>query len=259
MNEAREVLRVAVIDNDSGFIRVLTNRFSSAGWQFRVMSTAVPPQDLVAMKLNAVVVDLRVLGEGAWGYLERISGLLPDLGVIVCSQGSSVAQRVRGLRLGADDWIAKPCHPEEVIARIEAVSRRHRRQRIETGVGPIVAGEIEVRADQFQAFVAGTSLDLTRREFELLQFFAEHQGRVLEREAIYRRVWGYAMAHGDRSVDVFIRKLRQKVEKRSPGWTYFHTHFGVGYRFDPEPLVPSEQSSMNDGATAPDSVSTVVD
>ena len=57
---------------------------------------------------------------------------------------------------------------------------------------------------------------------------------MLERETIYQRVWGYAMAHGDRSVDVFIRKLRQKLEMRSPGWRYIHTHFGVGYRFDPE-------------------------
>ena len=60
---------------------------------------------------------------------------------------------------------------------------------------------------------------------------------MLEREAIYQRVWGYAMAHGDRSVDVFVRKLRQKLEKRSPGWSYIHTHFGVGYRFDPEPAA----------------------
>ena len=63
---------------------------------------------------------------------------------------------------------------------------------------------------------------------------------MLEREAIYQRVWGYAMAHGDRSVHVFIRKLRQKLEKRSPSWSYIHTHFGVGYRFDPEPLAGSE-------------------
>ena len=59
---------------------------------------------------------------------------------------------------------------------------------------------------------------------------------MLERETIYQRVWGYAMAHGDRSVDVFIRKLRQKLERRSPSWSYIHTHFGVGYRFDPEPV-----------------------
>jgi DNA-binding response OmpR family regulator len=99
-----------------------------------------------------------------------------------------------------------------------------------------MAGELSIRADRFQAFVADTSLDLTRREFELLQLLSDAQGQVLEREAIYQRVWGYAMAHGDRSVDVFIRKLRQKLEKLSPGWSYIHTHFGVGYRFDPEPL-----------------------
>jgi DNA-binding winged helix-turn-helix (wHTH) protein len=58
---------------------------------------------------------------------------------------------------------------------------------------------------------------------------------VLEREEIYQRVWGYAMARGDRSVDVFVRKLRQKLEKASPTWRYIHTHFGVGYRFAPEP------------------------
>jgi len=57
---------------------------------------------------------------------------------------------------------------------------------------------------------------------------------VLEREEIYQRVWGYAMAHGDRSVDVFVRKLRGKLEGRSPSWTYIHTHFGIGYRFQPE-------------------------
>ena len=60
---------------------------------------------------------------------------------------------------------------------------------------------------------------------------------MLEREEIYQRVWGYAMARGDRSVDVFVRKLRQKLEKASPGWRYIHTHFGVGYRFNPEPDV----------------------
>ena len=75
----------------------------------------------------------------------------------------------------------------------------------------MVAGEIEIRADQFQAFVCGDSLELTRREFELLQVLAEASGKVIEREEIYQRVWGYAMAHGDRSVDVFVRKLRAKL------------------------------------------------
>jgi len=192
----------------------------------------------VAMKLNALVVDLSALGPIGWEFLERVCGMLPGLGVIVVGHGSTVAQRVRGLRLGADDWISKPCHPEEVMARVEAVVRRRRRSQPRTDVGPVVAAELEIRPDQFQAFVAGRSINLTRREFELLQTLAEAEGKVLEREEIYQRVWGYAMAHGDRSVDVFIRKLRAKLQKHSPGWSYIHTHFGVGYRFEPEHEVP---------------------
>jgi DNA-binding winged helix-turn-helix (wHTH) protein len=64
---------------------------------------------------------------------------------------------------------------------------------------------------------------------------------VIEREEIYQKVWGYAMAHGDRSVDVFVRKLRQKLQHHSAGWHYIHTHFGIGYRFDPEPLAGTER------------------
>lgn len=195
----------------------------------------MPPRDLVALKLNAVLIDPAVVGDEAWEYLDRVCGELPDLGVVVCTGRSTVAQRVRGLRLGVDDWMTKPCHPEEAAARVEAVVRRRRRGRGDAEAGPLTAGELEVRADRFQAFVGGESLDLTRREFELLHLLAESKGQVLEREAIYQRVWGYAMAHGDRSVDVFVRKLRQKLEKRSPHWSYIHTHFGVGYRFDPEP------------------------
>jgi DNA-binding response OmpR family regulator len=232
----QQTIRLAVIDTDSGFVTVLSKRAEAAGWQIRVAASAVPPEELVAMKLNALLLDPAVLGEEGWSYLERVCGMLPDLGVIVCTGRSTVAQRVRGLRLGADDWITKPCHPEEAMARVEAISRRRRRSRAAADSGPLVAGELEIRPDQFQAFVSGDSLDLTRREFELLQLLAEARGQVMEREAIYQRVWGYAMAHGDRSVDVFIRKLRQKLERRSPGWGYIHTHFGVGYRFDPEPV-----------------------
>jgi DNA-binding response OmpR family regulator len=232
---AQQTIRLAVIDTDSGFVTVLTKRADAAGWQLRKAASVVPPEELVAMKLNALLIDPGLLGEDGWDYLERVCGMLPDLGVIVCTGRSTVAQRVRGLRLGVDDWITKPCHPEEAMARVEAVSRRRRRSRHEAEGAPLVAGELEIRPDQFQAFVSGDSLDLTRREFELLHLLADAKGQVLEREAIYQRVWGYAMAHGDRSVDVFIRKLRQKLEKRSAGWTYIHTHFGVGYRFDPEP------------------------
>jgi DNA-binding response OmpR family regulator len=227
-------MNVAVIDSDSGFVQVLSKRMQGMGWDYRTLAAPVPPDELVSMRINCLVVDLALLGPNAWDYLERVANRIPGLGVIVCTERSTVAQRVRGLRLGADDWVGKPCHPEEVIARVEAVVRRRRRAEARVDVGPVVAGELEIRADQFQAFVGGQSLDLTRREFELLQLLADARDTVLQREEIYQRVWGYAMAHGDRSVDVFVRKLRQKLETASPRWRYIHTHFGIGYRFDPE-------------------------
>jgi DNA-binding response OmpR family regulator len=231
---AETPLRIAVLDRDSGFLQVLSKRLDRLGWEYRVVGAAVPVQTMVAMRLSAVVVDLASLGPQGWEWLERVCAEMPGLGVVVCTGQSTVAQRVRGLRLGADDWASKPCHPEEVIARVEAVVRRRKRASGRNEQAPVIAGELEIRADQFQAFVGGQSLDLTRREFELLQLLADSRATVLQREEIYQRVWGYAMAHGDRSVDVFVRKLRQKLETASPRWRYIHTHFGIGYRFDPE-------------------------
>jgi DNA-binding response OmpR family regulator len=243
-------IRLAVIDTDSGFVRVLAKRVGEMGWQQRVLTAAPRAEDLVSMRLHALVVDLALLGSDGWEFLQQVCDSVPGLGVIVCTGSSSVAQRVRGLRIGADDWITKPCHPQEVIARVEAVVRRRKRSAPGSSAedGPLVAGELEIRADQFQAFVGGQSIDLTRREFELLHLLARAPGRVLERDDIYQHVWGYAMVHGDRSVDVFVRKVRQKVERFSPGWSYIHTHFGIGYRFEPE--APDDEPDEVEGLSS---------
>jgi DNA-binding response OmpR family regulator len=252
---AETPLRIAVLDRDSGFLQVLGKRLDRLGWEYRVIGGAVPVDTIVAMRLSAVVVDLAGLGPSAWEWLERLCREVPGLGVVVCTGQSTVAQRVRGLRLGADDWLTKPCHPEELIARLEAVARRGRRA--DDAVDEAVtAGEIEIRPDQFQAFAGGRSVDLTRREFELVALLASADGRVLEREEIYQRVWGYTMAHGDRSVDVFVRKLRSKFQKASPGWNYIHTHFGVGYRFAAEPAAPEAPAGPE---VAPDASAVAAD
>jgi DNA-binding response OmpR family regulator len=229
-------LRIAVLDRDSGFLAVLGKRLERAGWEYRVLASSVAPETIVPMRLSAIVVDLAVIGPSCWEWLERLCGALPELGVVVCTGSSTVAQRVRGLRLGADDWLTKPCHPEELIARVESVVRRRRRLEGSTAEESMLAGEVEIQRDQYQAFVHGVSIDLTRREFELIELLAASGSRVLEREFIYQRLWGYAMVRGDRSVDVFVRKLRQKLERVSPDWRYIHTHFGIGYRFAAEPV-----------------------
>src|SRR3954453_10407404 len=154
-------MHLAVIDSDSGFVQVLTKRMSGMGWQYRTLASPVQPQELVAMRINCLVVDLALLGPHAWEFLERVCEEIPGLGVIVCTQRSTVAQRVRALRIGADDWVAKPCHPEELIARLEAVARRRRRAEAPSVGEPVQAGELTIRSDRFQAFVGDMSVDLT--------------------------------------------------------------------------------------------------
>jgi DNA-binding response OmpR family regulator len=227
-------LRLAVLDRDPGFTQVLSNRLASLGGDYRSLSAPASTDALVAMRLNALIVDLAVLGANGWEYLERVCSRLPGLAVIICTGPSSVAQRVRGLRLGADAWITKPCHAEELICVVEAAVRRHRRSEMPALETAAAFGEITVRPELYQAYAGEASLELTAREFEILHLLSGSD-RVLRREEIYERVWGYAMAHGDRSVDVFVRKLRQKLRAASPTWSYIHTHFGVGYRFAPEP------------------------
>jgi DNA-binding response OmpR family regulator len=240
---APATVRLAVVDSDSGFVRVLAKRVGAVGWRVQVLTSPPPVEELRALRAHAVVIDIALIGADGWTYLERFCGQPGAPAVIVCTGPSSVAQRVRGLRLGADDWVTKPCHPEEVLARVEASVRRRRAGEMSAqSSAPVVAGELEIRPDMFEGFVGGRAVGLTRREFELVQLLAGAIGRVIPREHIYERVWGYSMAHGDRSVDVFVRKLRKKLEDASPGWRYVHTHFGVGYRFDPQEAEEEERS-----------------
>src|ERR1700729_4563050 len=150
---AQARLRVAVIDRDPGFMQVLSNRLGALGCEHRALSSPATVETLVAMRLNALVVDLTVVGPDSWEYLERVCGRLPGLAVVVCTGPSSVAQRVRGLRLGADAWMTKPCHPEELICVIEAAVRRHRRAEMPTIESAQSFGEITIRPDLYQAYV----------------------------------------------------------------------------------------------------------
>jgi DNA-binding response OmpR family regulator len=222
-------LRVAILDRDSGFLVPLANRLERLGWEHRFLSARVSSKTLASIDIDALIVDLAILGQRRWRWLARLCEQRPDVRVIVCTGPSTVAERVCGLRLGADDWLSKPCHPEELIARVEAVtSHRHRPEARD--LEPVIVGEVEIRPDQYQAFVHGRSLRLTRREYQLIELLSRAHGEVLAREDIYECLWGCEMIRNDRSVDVFVHKLRRKLERASPGWLYVHTHFGVGYR-----------------------------
>jgi DNA-binding response OmpR family regulator len=227
-------LRVAILDRDSGFIVVLAKRLERLGGKHRVLSPRVTAKTLATMDVDALVVDISILGPRRWKWLARLCEQRPDVRVIVCTATSTVAERVCALRLGADDWLSKPCHPEELIARVEVVTSLRRRPE-QRDLEPVIIGEVEIRPDQYQAFVRGRSLRLTRREYQLIALLSRADGEVLAREEIYECLWGGEMIRNDRSVDVFVHKLRRKLERASPDWSYVHTHFGIGYRLAGEP------------------------
>ena len=221
--------RAAIVDSDSGFVVVLERRLQGAGWQAEVLPKKTSLKRVEALDVEVVVVDPSMLGDGRMKWLSALCAARPEISVIACTFDSTVAERVAGLRAGIDDWLTKPCHPEEVVARLEGAALRRRRA-APGEIAPLAIGEIEIRPDQFQAFVGEDSLALTRREYQLLRLLSDAGGEVLARERIYECLWGYEMVRNDRSVDVFVHKLRRKLERRSPGWDYIHTHFGVGYR-----------------------------
>jgi DNA-binding response OmpR family regulator len=229
-------VRIALIDDDSGLLTVLTRRFEALRWQSQVLPYPPATEHLAVMRLHALLVNPALTGAE---YLDRVVEALPGMALLVVSPQVTVAHRVRGLRAGADDWITKPCHPEELVARIQAVLRRRRLGDVPDEERITQAGELVIRPDRFDAYAGEQGAGLSRREYDLLRQLALAEGRVLERERIYERVWGYTMVRGDRSVDVFVRKLRAKLERISPEWRYVHTHFGIGYRFAAEPVEGS--------------------
>src|SRR5438874_10307622 len=145
-------IRVALIDDDSGLVTVLDRRLQALRWDREVLSYAAGRDELAALRLHALIVNPALTG---LDYIEKIASGLPGLAVIVCSSPAPVAERVRALRGGADDWITKPCHPEELVARLEAVLRRRRAGELPVEASTIVAGELAIRPDRFDAYVDG--------------------------------------------------------------------------------------------------------
>jgi DNA-binding response OmpR family regulator len=241
-------LRLAVLDRDSGFRVVLGRRMADLAWEYKALGVAVQPARLVNLGLDVVVVNPDVLGAGKWRWLETLCAAPGRPGVIVCTEGASVAERVRGLRLGIDDWLGKPCHPDELIARIEAVARHRVPAGSESGA-PLIVGEVEINLGRRQAFVAGESLDFTRREFQVFELLARSPSAALRRETIFELVWLMPMPRDDRSVDVVVHKIRRKLSEASPGWRYVHTVRAFGYGVAAVPFDITPPNLTDEGAT----------
>src|SRR5262249_28028689 len=142
---------------------------------------------------------------------------------------------VHALEIGADDYLVKPFSMRELVARVAAAVRRGVRPAEDRRGEPIEIAELRIDPREVQAVVDGKSAGLTPTEVKLLDTLALDRGRVVTRDELLQKVWGRRETHRDRTVDVFVRRLRQKIDRPATTHSFIQTRFGVGYKLEPEP------------------------
>ena len=222
---------VLVVDDEPTIAEVVARYLERAGYRTRVAADGAAAIEAAALQRpDLVVLDL---------MLPRIDGLevmrrlreqdRERIAVILLTAKSEEADRVIGLRLGADDYVVKPFSPAELVARVDAVLRR-----IDTSPeqeASIELGDLTIDPAARRVFVRGEEALLTQREFDLLLFMARHPGQVFSRNQLMDAVWQYAFYTDTSTVTVHIRRLRAKIELDPAEPAHIQTVWGVGYRF----------------------------
>ena len=221
---ARDPL-VLVVDDEATVRQALERALRLEGFAVATAAGGVEALDAIGrMPPSAVVLDVTMPDLDGVTVVRRLRAEGVDVPVCILSARDEVADRVAGLEAGADDYLVKPFALEELSARLNALLRR----RGANGAGPYVVGDVVVDARRHVATRSGRELDLTRREFELLETFTRHPGQVLSREQLLEMVWGYATSVETNVVDVFVGYLRRKLEGGGEA-RVLHTVRGVGW------------------------------
>ncbi len=227
--------KIVVVEDDPSILRGLQLNLGMEGYLVRSAGDGETGLALArSEKPDLVVVDVMLPRLGGLEVVRELRKDDPDLPVLILSAKGQEADKVAGLRLGADDYIVKPFGLKELLARIDALLRR-RRSRGETGPNRSLrkAGDVEIDIDARKATAAGRSLELTSREFDLLAWFVTHPERVYSRDQLMEAVWGSRYFGTVRTVDNFIARLRAHIGDDAEKPRHLETVRGVGYRFNP--------------------------
>jgi two-component system phosphate regulon response regulator PhoB len=224
--------RIFIVEDDVDIARLVRHHLETAGFSTRVFSRISTVLAEAQRETPALfILDIMVPGGDGLELCRQIrqSKFLAATPIIFLTAKSAEADRITGLDIGGDDYITKPFSPRELVARVKAVLRRFEQPLDKT---QITAGTIEIDTNAMIVTVRGTPVITTATEFRLLEHLARHQGKVFTRGHLLDAVWRDTHFVSERSVDVYIRKLREKVEAEPDMPLYIKTVRGVGYRFE---------------------------
>jgi DNA-binding response OmpR family regulator len=228
--------KVLIVEDDAVIADGMARHLTAAGFDpIRVENGTAGLARLRFERPDVCVVDLMLPGTDGWKLIENARSEGIGTPIVVVSARGTEHDRVHALEIGADDYLVKPFSMKELVARVRASARRGTRAEQEQRGQPIEIEELRIDPDEVQAFVHGESAELTPTEFRLLYALALEAGRVVTRDELLQRIWGRRETHRDRTVDVFVRKLREKVDRKAHDHTFIQTRYGVGYKLEAQP------------------------
>jgi two-component system alkaline phosphatase synthesis response regulator PhoP len=219
--------RILLVDDEPSILDFLSYNLENEGFQIQTASNGRLALELAKkFKPDVVVLDLMMPEMDGMETCEALRKLpeTQNCLIVFLTARNEDSIQVAGLDAGADDYIAKPIKPKILVSRIHALLRRRGGT---VGKGPLVLSNLTIDTEQYKVFVDNNALDMPRKEFELLLLLASKPGKVFTREAILDAVWGTDVVVGGRTIDVHIRKLREKIGEDKIG-----TIKGVGYKFE---------------------------
>ena len=223
--------RILIVEDDDATGDAMEFHLARGGLETRLVRDGLAGmRALTAEAPDVLVLDLMLPHVDGWHLIRRVREWARQLPITVVTARTNEHDRVEVLSLGADDVMAKAFSMRELRARVRAALRRSAAVTADAERPPISEGDLRIDPERLTAEIGGRAGDLTPMEFRLLLTLADARKRALSRDEIYRKIWGGERAHGDRSVDVLVRRLRRRVDEVGGEYTYVQTQHRVGYR-----------------------------
>lgn len=223
--------RILLVEDEASLALTLSDLLAAEGYS---VETAGDGPTGLARALNEawdlLILDVMLPGKNGFDVCRELRQHGKDVAILMLTARTQLTDRVVGLKLGADDYLTKPFEPPELLARIEALLRRIKKDKLH----PVVQfefGDVAVNFEQGEVLKAGAAVSLAAKELDLLRYLVDHRGKVVSREELLEGVWEYQPGVSSRTIDVHVAWLRQKLEDNPANPKHIHTVRGVGYRF----------------------------